>query len=216
MRRFRRLMMRAAQVVSDLRCPLLGPPYWSYVRLRWLWRSGGLRRRLRALRIVDGAAPAADCERAGLSSASGIAHQRGLEAEAWRCASISELRELQWLHRGAVEALIAEAREQLAEQCAIALLVDNLTEAQRRQFAAHRYFDVIGGQTGRRYRLWHRSAQNIEELDGSGKRRCIWCVHPVGVVLGDVLLAQKVALELFERDALNIARRCSEFATRVA
>jgi hypothetical protein len=216
MRRLRGLMTRAAQVVSDLRCPALAPPYWCYVRLRWLWRSGALRRPLRALRIVDGAAPPANSERAVLSSAAGIAHQRGLEAEAWRCARISELRELQWLHRGAVEALIAEAGERLAEQRVIALLVDNLTEAQRRQFAAHRYFDVIGGETGRRYRLWHRSAQNIEELDHFGTRRCIWCVHPVGVALGDVLLAQKVALELFERDALNIARSYSDFATRAA
>jgi hypothetical protein len=95
---------------------------------------------------------------------------------------------------------------------ATTLLLENLTQAQLRQYASHRTFDVIGGQSGRRYRLWHRTMQNIEEFDAGGHRRCIWCFHPIGLDLADVLLAQKTALELFEYDALRIAQCYSDFA----
>ena len=99
-----------------------------------------------------------------------------------------------------------------ARRRAAALLLKNLTQAQLRQYLRHRTFDVIGGQSGKRYRLWHRTMQNIEELDPRGRRRCIWCFHPIGLDLCDVLLAQKTALELFEYDALRIAQRYSDFA----
>jgi hypothetical protein len=95
---------------------------------------------------------------------------------------------------------------------ATTLLLENLTQAQLRQYASHHTFDVIGGQSGKRYRLWHRTMQNIEELDARGRRQCIWCFHPVGLDLADVLLAQKTALELFEYDALRIAQCYSDFA----
>ena len=37
---------------------------------------------------------------------------------------------------------------------------------------------------------------------------CGWCFFPEGnLVTGDVMLAQKVALELFETDALKIANK---------
>jgi len=110
------------------------------------------------------------------------------------------------------EELSPAEREILAEQRATALLLDNLTEEQRRQFTTHGNFDVTGGRTGIRYRLWYRTMQNIEELDACGRRRCIWCVHPVDVALADVLLAQKVALELFELEALSIAKCYLDFA----
>jgi len=100
----------------------------------------------------------------------------------------------------------------LAEKRAKALLLENLTEEQRVQYTTHGYFDVIGGRTGIRYRLWHRTMQNIEELDAWGDRVCVWCVHPVDVPLDDVLLAQKIALELFELEALSVAKSYVDFA----
>jgi hypothetical protein len=99
------------------------------------------------------------------------------------------------------------------EQRAIRLLRDNLTLAQFRQFASAGCFDVAGGESGKRYRLWYCRQQNIEELDAEGGRICIWCFHPSDLLpLGDVLLAQKTALELFECDALRIANSYSDFA----
>ena len=217
MPRLRFLARLAALVLSDLRCaPVLGPTYWLYVRLRWLHRTGALRRPERVVRAVEGTELFVDdVERSVLTNADGIAHQRRIEHSAWRCGSITELRHLQWLNRCAIEDLVEQHHERVAEQRAMTLLLGNLTEAQRRQFAAFRYFDVIGGESRRRYRIWHRAQQNIEELDRFGNRRCVWCVHPIGVALGDVLLAQKTALELFEFEAIRIARCYSGFASEV-
>jgi hypothetical protein len=98
------------------------------------------------------------------------------------------------------------------ERRGVELLLANLTPQQRRQYRRDRYFEVIGGQSGTRYRLWHCFQQNIEELDAEGRRRGLWCFHPrETLVLGDVLLAQKTALELFEGKALRIAHRYLNF-----
>ena len=98
------------------------------------------------------------------------------------------------------------------ERRGVDLLLANLTPEQRRQYRRERNFDVVGGQSGTRYRLWHCFQQNIEELDGNGRRRWVWCFHPrETLVLGDVLLAQKTALELFENEAIRIAHGYSNF-----
>ena len=49
---------------------------------------------------------------------------------------------------------------------------------------------------------------NIHELDGAGRPRVGWCFAPKGhLVAGDVMLAQKIALEIDERGALTVANR---------
>ena len=88
------------------------------------------------------------------------------------------------------------------------LLLENLSPAQRRQFAALGSFEVVGGKTGRRYRIRHGVSMNIEQLDEKGRRVCSWCFFPAGrLAAGDVMLAQKMALELFELEALAVANR---------
>lgn len=100
-----------------------------------------------------------------------------------------------------------------AEQRGVDLLLANLTVQQRRQYIRERCFDVVGGHSGRRYRIWHCFQQNIEELDAPGPRKRIWCFHPrESLVLGDVMLAQKTALELFEPSAMSLAFSYSDFA----
>jgi hypothetical protein len=88
------------------------------------------------------------------------------------------------------------------------LLRENLSRSQRDQYERSGYFDVTGGETGRRYRIKHGSQMNVEELDGHNRTiRCL-CFMPEGdLVTGDVMLAQKLALELFELEALAIANR---------
>ena len=82
----------------------------------------------------------------------------------------------------------------------------NLTPEQLQQYEEHCYFDVIGGETGHRYRIRHGKVMNIDELDANGSRISKRCLFPVGdLVVGDVMLAQKIALELFEMEALAIA-----------
>jgi hypothetical protein len=88
------------------------------------------------------------------------------------------------------------------------LLTRNLSLAQRKQYAMHGYFDVIGGDTGKRYRIRHGTLMNIEQLDQNNRRVQLLCFTPRGrLPVGDIMLAQKIALELFETDVLRVANR---------
>ena len=92
-----------------------------------------------------------------------------------------------------------------AAQQALRLLTENLSPLQRDQLALFNYFDVIGGDTGTRYRIYSRNQMNVEAFDKRG-RRLLLCFMPKGrLPIGDTMLAQKIALELFERDTVQIA-----------
>ena len=90
---------------------------------------------------------------------------------------------------------------------ALQLLSEILSPDQRSQYSAYGYFEVTGGQTGKRYRIKAGSQMNVEELDASvGWVRSL-CFLPTGrVPVGDVMAAQKLALELMEVEVLDIAR----------
>ena len=46
---------------------------------------------------------------------------------------------------------------------------------------------------------------NVEELDSRGRRRRLLCFLPEGrVPVGDIMLAQKIALELFESEGSRL------------
>jgi hypothetical protein len=88
------------------------------------------------------------------------------------------------------------------------LLKEWLSPKQRACYERFRYFDVVGSDTGTRYRIHHGTQTNIEELSRTGQCVCKWCFVPdSNLVAGDVMLAQKIALETSERDALSVARR---------
>ena len=106
--------------------------------------------------------------------------------------------------------LIASARRSRreAELRGAQLLSDHLSREQRSEYERRGYFHVTGSDTGKRYRIQHGQQMNIEELDERGRRVRVLCFMPEGrVPLGDVLLAQKMALELFEADALRVANQ---------
>jgi hypothetical protein len=108
---------------------------------------------------------------------------------------------------GAGRAYLDERRSEAHER-GMRLLKENLTPSQLQQYSRYGYFEVIGGKTGKRYRIRHGRSMNIDQLDKNGRRVCGWCFFPEGnLVTGDVMLAQKVALELFEGDALKIANK---------
>jgi hypothetical protein len=71
------------------------------------------------------------------------------------------------------------------------------------------HFDVVGCMTGRKYRIYHNVLPpNVFEIDDAGRRKMGLCFAPVGpLVKGDVILAQKIALETDERSALAVANR---------
>jgi hypothetical protein len=88
----------------------------------------------------------------------------------------------------------------------LTLLRSWLSPTQLRSYDTHQYFDVIGSDSGGIYRIHHGKQANIEQLDRCGEPVCAWCLVPEGdLVSGDVMLAQKIALETDERAALAIA-----------
>jgi hypothetical protein len=93
-----------------------------------------------------------------------------------------------------------------AEQKSIALLRSWLTPEQLDQWNTREEFEVMGGDTGTRYRITCGTVMNVHQLDHTGKPFAQWCFRPLGkLAIGDVLLAQKIALENMERRALALA-----------
>ena len=92
-----------------------------------------------------------------------------------------------------------------AQERGIQFLTQNLSPTQRQQYKRHGYFDVVGGCTGTRYRIWQGCQLNVEQLDGSARRVRLCFVPRGGLPVGDIMLAQKIALELFESEAISVA-----------
>jgi len=98
------------------------------------------------------------------------------------------------------------SRPSIREQRGLKLLREWLSQEQLAQYDAHRYFEDIGCHTGKRYRIRHGIGANIIELDDAALPRTGWCFVPrAPLVAGDVMLAQKIALETDERGALAVA-----------
>ena len=92
------------------------------------------------------------------------------------------------------------------------LLKGWLSPEQFTQYNTKRYFEVTGCHSGKRYRISHGTSMNILELDSAGRPRLGWCFAPKGyLVAGDVMLAQKIALETDERGALAVANKFFSF-----
>ena len=95
-----------------------------------------------------------------------------------------------------------------AQARGVQLLKENLSPTQRDQYEEAGYIEVVGGQTGNRYRIHLGSLMNVELLDSKGKPIATLCFMPRGRLAdGDIMLAQKLALELFEADALKVAKK---------
>jgi hypothetical protein len=128
------------------------------------------------------------------------------------------LRDRLTLGRGWWSRFLAPWREEaLAELRAIDFLKRNLSPTQRSQFESDGCFDVIGGITGTRYRIRRGYQMNVDQLDAKGKRVRVLCFMPEGrLPIGDIMLAQKLALELFETDAIDAANKLAGNYDRLA
>jgi hypothetical protein len=88
------------------------------------------------------------------------------------------------------------------------LLREWLSPRQKEQFDVSGVFEVVGCDSGKRYRIRHGRSTNVLELDNDGHPVMGWCFIPHGdLVSGDVMLAQKLALETSEHAALAVANR---------
>jgi len=111
----------------------------------------------------------------------------------------ASLRALRALYRSLVERNGPEAR-------ALRLLREWLSPEQRAQFNAEGHFEVTGSHTGRRYRIHRGTVSNVLELNEEGQPKIGWCFVPErSLAAGDVMLAQKIALETDEMAVLALA-----------
>jgi hypothetical protein len=95
-----------------------------------------------------------------------------------------------------------------SEARGLKLLRGWLSPEQLAQYDAKSYFDVTGCDSGIRYRIRHGTSMNINEIDHAGHPGACWCFVPdTSLVAGDVMLAQKIALETDERSALAVANK---------
>jgi hypothetical protein len=86
------------------------------------------------------------------------------------------------------------------------LLREWLSPGQLFEYERTGSFEVVGCKTGKRYRIEEGRQQNIFELDGRGRPLCGWCFMPEGgLANGDVMLAQKIALETDEQAVMKVA-----------
>jgi hypothetical protein len=111
--------------------------------------------------------------------------------------------ELRRMHEQLTEPIAARlAKREAVEKKGLKLLMENLLPGQKEQYKKKRHFDVRGSHGGL-YRIHHGIAGNVEVLDKKGKRKHGLCFVPVGnLCTGDVLLIQKVALEMDEKATL--------------
>ena len=102
---------------------------------------------------------------------------------------------------------LQSVRPNVREARGLKLLKEWLSPEQLAQYNANGFFYVTGCDTQHRYRIHHGAAMNIVEIDDVGDARAGWCFIPKAcLVAGDVMLAQKIALETDERGALAIAK----------
>jgi hypothetical protein len=95
-----------------------------------------------------------------------------------------------------------------SEASGLKLLREWLSPEQLAQFSAYGYFDVVGCDTAKRYRIHYGSSMNIDQLDDRGRPRICYCLAMLDpLVPGDVMLAQKIALETEELAVLAVANR---------
>ena len=100
------------------------------------------------------------------------------------------------------------ARFPTRKERGINLLREWLSPEQRAQFDEKSYFDVIGCDSGKRYRIHYGDTTNVHEIGDDDLPSVGWCFRPEGqLVAGDVMLAQKIALETYEYRALAVANR---------
>jgi hypothetical protein len=84
------------------------------------------------------------------------------------------------------------------EEKGLRLLRSWLSPKQAQQWEALNEFEVVGSHTDTRYRIRRGRMMTV----------ALWCFGPKGALpIGDVLLAQKIALETMERETLKTANR---------
>jgi hypothetical protein len=95
------------------------------------------------------------------------------------------------------DALLEESRSILrAKRRSLGLMLSLLSPEQREEFRTRRYFHVIGGSSGTRYRITVAPFANIDIIGPTGRPLYRLCAHPSGdVPVYDVMAAQMLHLQ---------------------
>lgn len=97
------------------------------------------------------------------------------------------------------------ARQRDATERARALLEAMLDREQRGQLQRDKFFEIIGQDSRRRYRIHHGTHGNVRLLDDRGCEVTRYCGQPLGVPIEDAMLAQKLQIEHDEAGFLRVA-----------
>lgn len=98
-----------------------------------------------------------------------------------------------------------------AEARAETLLIENLSLAQRLQYAETKAF-VVEGRGGRRFRIRNGRSGNVDVVGRDGRVLHRLCAHPRELVPNcDTMLAQKLMLEDDEATFLRVANQHTAF-----
>jgi hypothetical protein len=136
-----------------------------------------------------------------------------LQQRAYNEAQMLQQHQEQQLRRdyAATEAArVIEPARALAADRARGLLLQHLSEEQRRTFEAHKWFVVEGGKSKRRFRIIDQGnlVANVQEIDRAGNVLQRLCAHgPTHLPLADNLLTQKIMLEHADDEFLRVANR---------
>jgi hypothetical protein len=150
--------------------------------------------------VTDGIDFVADVSNGVLTIAAGDGYTAGGYVGAWNGPPGA------WMfHNGGENAAANRASIAKAEQ----LLRENLSRKQLKEYEERGYFSVIGGDTGREYRVTRGFSYNVLYADEIHRGVVQWkpmCFVPdKNLAMGDVLLSQKITLELDEQTALRVA-----------
>jgi hypothetical protein len=97
--------------------------------------------------------------------------------------------------------------ESTPEGRSLRLLREWLSPSQREQLARKGYFEVVGSDTRQRYRIYLGASQNVCKVDERGRPGMGLCFMPTGSLpIGDVMLAQKIALEIREDEVRTVGQ----------
>lgn len=98
-----------------------------------------------------------------------------------------------------------EAERAAAETRAEMLLHSCLTIEQKDELTKKNHFHLYVGN--KKYRIERGVSGNIKLLGENDVPKHQYCIHPNGVPIGDVMLAQKLLLETNEEEFLRVANR---------
>jgi hypothetical protein len=89
---------------------------------------------------------------------------------------------------------------------AIDLMLDWLTPAQQECLTKNKYFEAVGSETKKIYRVYPGHVFNVFEMGKEKKADARWCFQPRDApYLGDVMLAQKLTIEADEATLFKVA-----------